>query len=195
MSRAQDRYVESTGTPRWSAACRCPMHAFTLLICAMLGFPWAKALVGTAQQVAIYFCTDKAAVDILAAEARQLGLSVHLSPCKLSQVQSVHACLQSLLGMHAAIKQALLKYPDAFGNLEVRSVVPVCCSIKCKPTPALLVWVYMEPFTATWALLCMFPQCDVPGNPCFCELIIGVTSSIQLPACTIQMQCGNRRYA
>lgn len=97
------------------------MHAFTLLICSMLGFPWAKALVGTAQQLAICFSTDKAAVDSLAAEARQLGLPVHLSPCNLSQVQSVHACLQSLLRMQTAIRQALLKCPGAFGNLQVCS--------------------------------------------------------------------------
>lgn len=85
----------------------------------MLGFPWAKALVGTAQQMAIGFSTDKAAVDSLAAEARQLGLPVHLSPCNLSEVQSVHACLQSLLRMQTAIRQALLKCPGAFGHLQV----------------------------------------------------------------------------
>ena len=107
----------------WCAAHRCPMHVFTLLICSMLGFPWAKALAGAAQQMALYLSTDKAALDSLAAIAQQLGLSVHVSPCNLSQVQSVHACLQSLLGMQPAIRQALSKYPDAFSHLQVCSVI------------------------------------------------------------------------
>ena len=89
----------------------------------MLGFPWAKALVGTAQQMALYFSTDKAALDSLAAEARQLGLPVHLSHCNLSQVQSVHACLQSLLKLQMAIRQALSQYPDVFSHLQVCRVV------------------------------------------------------------------------
>ena len=89
----------------------------------MLGFPWAKALVGTAQQMALYFSTDKAALDSLAAEARQLGLPVHLSHCKLSQVQSVHACLSSLLRLQSAIRKALSKHPDVFSHLQVCSVV------------------------------------------------------------------------
>lgn len=89
----------------------------------MLGFPWAKALVGTAQQMALYLSTDKAALDSLTAEARQLGVSVHLSPCNLSQVQLVHACLQSLLRLQTAIRQALSKYPDAFRHLQVCSVI------------------------------------------------------------------------
>lgn len=95
------------------------MHAFALMICSMLGYPWARALVGTAQQLAIHFTTDKVAVDILAVEAAKLSLTVHLSPCNLSQVQSVHACLESLLRLQTPIKQALLKYPLA-GFFEVR---------------------------------------------------------------------------
>ena len=96
------------------------MHAFSLIICSMLGYPWARALVGTSQQLAILFTTDKGAADILAAEAAKLGLTVHLSPCNLSRVQSVHACLQSLLRLQTPIKQALLKYPVALGFFEVR---------------------------------------------------------------------------
>ena len=88
----------------------------------MLGFPWAKSLVGTAQQMALYLTTDKAALDSLATEAQQLGLSVHLSPCNMSQAQSVHACLQSLLRLQTAIRQALSRHPDAFSHLQVCSV-------------------------------------------------------------------------
>lgn len=106
----------------------------------MLGFPWAKALVGTAQQLALHFSTDKVAVDILAAEAAKLGLTVHLSPCNLSQVQSVHACLQSLLRLQAPIKQALLEYPVTIGYFEVGGVAVAnpthaCPHLYSSPSP------------------------------------------------------------
>lgn len=96
------------------------MHAFALMVCSMLGHPWARALIGTAQQLAVRFTTDKVAVDTLAVEAAKLSLTVHLSPCNLSQLQSVHTCLESLLRLQTPIKQALLKYPVAMGSSEVR---------------------------------------------------------------------------
>ena len=132
------------GLTAWHALRRCPMHAFSLAICSMLGFPWAKTVVGTAQQLAIHFSTNPTAVEVLAAEARQLGQTAQLSPCSLSQVQSVHACLQSLLALQTAIKQAVAKCTGADAHFMV--CVPFCsaCAASCVRGHCLLLSPYVS---------------------------------------------------
>ena len=78
----------------------------------MLGFPAANALIGNAHMMASRFQASSAASALLADEARELGINAKLVPCNLSQLQSVHACLVSLVQLEHAIKQMLQKHPD-----------------------------------------------------------------------------------
>ena len=78
----------------------------------MLGFPAANALIGNAHMVASRFHVSSAASALLADEARELGINAQLVPCNLSQLQSVHACLVSLVQLEHAIKQMLQTHPD-----------------------------------------------------------------------------------
>ena len=92
--------------------CRCPVHALGLAVLAMLGSEPVNALICNAHMMASRFHASSAASASLAAEAKEMGISVELLPCNLSQVQSVHASLQSLIQMEHAIKQMLQKHPN-----------------------------------------------------------------------------------
>ncbi|DBA93026.1 TPA: hypothetical protein ACH3X2_14243 [Trebouxia sp. C0005] len=91
---------------------RCPVHALGLAVLAMLGSEPVNALICNAHMMASRFHASSAASASLAAEAKEMGISVELLPCNLSQVQSVHASLQSLIQMEHAIKQMLQKHPN-----------------------------------------------------------------------------------
>lgn len=106
--------------------CRCPMHALTLAMCSMLGFPHANAFIGNAHMVASRFQASSAASALLADEARELGINAKLVPCNLSQLRSVHACLVSLVQLQHAIRQMLQKHTDFPIGQEVH--LPLCPS-------------------------------------------------------------------
>ncbi|DBA79109.1 TPA: hypothetical protein ACH3X1_016820 [Trebouxia sp. C0004] len=91
---------------------RCPVHALVLAVLAMLASEPVNALICNAHMMASRFHASSAASAFLADEAKELGINAELLPCNLSQVQSVHECLQSLVQMEHAIKQMLQKHPD-----------------------------------------------------------------------------------
>ena len=88
------------------------MHALGLAVLAMLGFEPVNALICNAHMMASRFHASSAASAFLADEAKELGINAELLPCNLSQVQSVHECLQSLVQMEPAIKQMVQNHPD-----------------------------------------------------------------------------------
>lgn len=109
--------------------CRCPVHALGLAVLAMLGSEPVNALICNAHMMASRFHASSAASAFLADEAKEMGINAELLPCNLSQVQSVHACLQSLVQMEHAIKHVLQKHPDfpmnqAVCSLHVLTYVP-----------------------------------------------------------------------
>ena len=92
----------------------------------MLGFPWAKAMVGSAQRMASCFHANSIASTLLAEEAKELGIDAQELPCNLSQVQSVHACLESLVNLELAVRQTLKKHPDLSVHHEVSTACGIC---------------------------------------------------------------------
>ena len=102
--------------------CRCPVHALGLAVLAMLGSEPVNALICNAHMMASRFHASSAASALLADEAKEMGINAELLPCNLSQVQSVHDCLQSLVQMEHAIKQMLQHHPDFPMNQAVCSL-------------------------------------------------------------------------
>ena len=80
------------------------MHALSLATCQMLSFPWAASFIGSAQEVASYLNSTEAVPALLEA-----GIGARALPCSLSQVQSVHACLESLLQLQTASVQQVVE--------------------------------------------------------------------------------------
>ena len=98
------------------------MHALGLAVLAMLGSEPVNALICNAHMMASRFHASSAASAFLADEAKEMGINAELLPCNLSQVHSVHACLQSLVQMEHAIKHVLQKHPDFPMNQAVCSL-------------------------------------------------------------------------
>ena len=80
------------------------MHALCLTVCQMLSFPWAAAYIGSAQEVASYLNSTEPVSALLEA-----GIAARALPCTLSQVQTVHACLESLLQLQMASVQQIVE--------------------------------------------------------------------------------------
>ena len=107
------------------------MHAFSLAVCSMLAFPWTNALVCGAHMIASWLHISSTASALLADEAKELGASVEVVPCNLSQVQSVHACLESLIHVEGAIKQMLQKHPNLVVDQQVNASLAMRASCPC----------------------------------------------------------------
>ena len=155
--------------------CRCPMHAFSLATCAMLGFPWARAVTGLAQQLAIHFSLDSAATVALAAAAAQLGLASTVVPASLSQVHSVHTCLRSLLALQTAIRQAMVLHPFAAAQTEVE--LNTCVLLACGRCALVskLAWLAL----AHKSCICMHRQMQCLHWTCLCRLqVLSLSASL-----------------
>ena len=97
------------------------MHAFALVLAAMVGHEWARSVISPAQRLVTHIRASHAPLAQLRKAANEMGVHGGLQTSNKTRFTSVLACLQSVERNEGPLRSLL--HHDLINNAEVKATI------------------------------------------------------------------------
>lgn len=119
---------------------RCALHAFSLVLVAMLAHEHARTLLAMAQRVVVYIRASHMLKQRLEAARKELGIPVTLASAGKTRITSMCELVRTVLLNERSLSnmvkddRALFRKPDVVNIIEDTSFWRVCCAFLTSPS-------------------------------------------------------------